>query len=100
MCYKCTNCDAYVGVHTGTRIPLGRIANKELRELKKECHALFDPAWQGNKRLTRGKAYGRLATLLGIPIEECHFGWFDKDTLCRAKEIMSKKDWYKGISWN
>ncbi|RKN75029.1 zinc-finger-containing protein [Paenibacillus ginsengarvi] len=30
-CYKCTNFDAYVGVHTGTMIPLGRLANSELR---------------------------------------------------------------------
>jgi DNA-directed RNA polymerase subunit RPC12/RpoP len=35
-CYKCTSCDAYVGVHDGTNIPLGRLANKQLRELKKK----------------------------------------------------------------
>lgn len=98
-CYKCDGCDAYVGVHTGTKIPLGRMANRELRELKKKCHALFDPVWKLNKNIKREHAYGRLANVLGIPINECHFGWFDKPMLDKAFEIMSVPDWYKGVSW-
>ena len=38
-CYKCISCDAYVGVHTGTREPLGRLANKLLRESSK-CNVM------------------------------------------------------------
>jgi len=90
MCYKCINCDSYVGVHTGTNIPLGILANKELRELKKECHTLFDPIWQNNKNIKRTDAYKMLAKLLDIPVNECHFGWFDKETLYKAKEILSR----------
>lgn len=96
-CYKCTSCDAYVGVHAGTCIPLGLLANSELRELKKQCHSLFDSVWKDNRRLSREKAYGRLAKLLGIPTKECHFGWFDKVALCRAKEIMNDPYWYKSV---
>jgi hypothetical protein len=95
-CYKCTKCDAYVGVHTGTKVPLGRLADRELRELKKECHALFDPVWRGRK-LTRKIAYFRLAQALGIPSKECHFGWFDKEMLLQAKKILSNPDWYKEV---
>ncbi|SFF22727.1 Protein of unknown function [Paenibacillus algorifonticola] len=98
-CYKCTRCDAYVGVHTGTNTPLGRLANREMRKLKKECHALFDPVWQGNKNLKRVQAYGRLANVLGIPHNECHFGWFDKEMLLKVKSILSRPGWHKGISW-
>ncbi|MNO23023.1 hypothetical protein D3C76_128150 [compost metagenome] len=98
-CYKCTSCDAYVGVHNRTRIPLGRLANRELRELKKECHALFDPVWKLNKNIKREHAYGRLANVLDIPSNECHFGWFDKDLLIRALEILQQPGWYKGVSW-
>lgn len=97
MCYKCTQCDSYVGTHTGTKIPLGRLANSEMRTLKKQCHALFDPSWQGNKRLSRERAYGRLSTLLRMPHRECHFGWFGTDTLRRCIEIMRDPDWYKGV---
>lgn len=93
-CYKCTKCDAYVGVHSGTKVPLGRLANRELRELKKECHALFDPVWK-KKKIKRSAAYIRLANLLGIPHSECHFGWFDKEMLLKSKEILNNSDWYK-----
>ena len=36
MVYICSTCDAYVGVHKGTDKALGRLADKKLRELKKE----------------------------------------------------------------
>lgn len=87
-CYKCTECDAYVGVHDGTNIPLGRIANKELRTLKKKAHALFDPIWKNGEK-KRGEAYGDLAKKLGIPKKECHFGWFDKEMLEKAIEVLN-----------
>ena len=93
-CYKCTKCDAFVGTHTGTEIPLGRLANKKLRELKKKCHALFDPVWKNSKNITRDRAYGRLADKLKIPVSTCHFGWFDEELLLRCIDIMSDKKWF------
>ena len=41
MIYLCRPCEAYVGVHKGTDKALGRLANKELRESKKEAHFYF-----------------------------------------------------------
>ena len=93
-CYKCTRCDAFVGIHTGTEIPLGRLANKKLRELKKKCHALFDPVWKNSKNITRDSAYSRLADKLKIPVGICHFGWFNGDMLLRCIDIMSDKKWF------
>jgi hypothetical protein len=92
-CYKCTNCDAYVSVHDGTDIPKGRLADKELRELKQQCHVLFDPAWKKVK-LPRRTAYQRLATLIGIPPGVCHFGWFGKDLLLKSLNILSDPLWF------
>ncbi|MEJ1518211.1 zinc-finger-containing protein [Bacillus cereus] len=86
-CYKCTNCDSYVGVHKGTNIPLGRLANRELRTLKKKAHSLFDPIWETGKK-KRSQAYSELAKKLGIPTKECHFGWFDKEMLEKAIKIL------------
>jgi len=95
----CTSCDSYVGVHSGSRIPLGRLANKELRNLKMQCHGLFDPAWKGPaKRISRSKAYERLAKLIGIPQRECHFGHFDKNMLMKCIGILKNPQWYKGVS--
>lgn len=86
-CYKCTNCDAYVGVHTGTNVPLGRLADKKLRKLKIKAHSLFDPLWK-NGGMKRGEAYHHLAKKLGIPKRECHFGWFDETMLLKAIEVL------------
>jgi len=94
-CYKCTNCDSYVGVHDGTITPLGRLADKEMRALKKRCHALFDPVWKEHKYISRSQAYTVLADALNIPAGECHFGWFDKDMLARCLDIINKKNWFK-----
>lgn len=94
LAYMCTSCDAYVGVHKGTDIPLGRLANRELRTLKKRCHAYFDPVWKYGT-ITRRKAYARLAELLGIPENECHFGWFDKAMLLKCLKIFIDAQWYR-----
>ena len=81
--YVCRKCDARVGCHDGSRQPLGRLANEELREAKMLVHAVFDPYWKGNgaKRSHRGRrrrdAYKRLADTMGMPVQECHIGMFD-----------------------
>lgn len=86
-CYKCNNCDAYVGVHDGTDIPLGILANIELRNLKKKAHAMFDPIWKRKKKY-RWQCYHQLALKLDIPVKECHFGWFNKDMLEKSIQIL------------
>ena len=86
-CYKCTKCDAYVGVHDGTDIPLGRMANSEVRALRRRAHALFDGLWESNK-MKRLSAYQWLAKQLNIPVENCHFGWFGKKELERAVAVL------------
>lgn len=60
-CVNYPLCHAYVGCHPGTEIPLGRLANKELREAKKKAHAAFDRLWiakAAKEDISRGKARG------------------------------------------
>ena len=38
VCSKYPKCDAYVRVHAGTKIPVGSLANKELRNLRRIAH--------------------------------------------------------------
>ena len=85
-CYLCRNCRASVGTHPNGD-PLGILANKELKELKMKAHALFDPYWKerGWKRHT---AYRKLSKAMGMSMEDCHFGHFDKDTLLKAISIL------------
>lgn len=88
MIYLCRPCDAYVSINKVTGLSLGRLANKELREAKKEAHYWFDQIARTslinkvyNKYIpgisNRNKAYRWLSEQLGIPVETCHIGMFD-----------------------
>ena len=98
-CYFCVKCKAYVGTHKPRPFEaLGILANAEMRELKIDCHNLFDKLWQSKlngkergKSYFRNKYYGMLALELGIKKENCHFGYFDLDMLKRAHEILTSK---------
>lgn len=92
--WACMPCKAWVGCHPGGQMPLGRLANAELRRAKQEAHNLFDPLWKAkmrrdgcSKREARGKAYAWLADQLGIPRENCHIGMFDAPTCRRVVDI-------------
>lgn len=100
MVYLCRPCDAYVGVHKGTDKPLGRMANKDLREWKVKAHAAFDPLWEAKlakrrrergpeykKVFARGSGYKWLAEQLGIERKDCHIGMFDVEQCKRVVEI-------------
>lgn len=84
MIYLCRPCDAYVGVHKGTSDALGRMANRGLRELKKEAHSYFDVIWKEG-HFKRKDAYRWLSVRLGIPKPYTHIGYFSEKTL---KEVI------------
>lgn len=47
MIYICRPCDSWVGVHNKkSKKALGRLANRDLRNLKKQAHAYLDPLWK------------------------------------------------------
>ena len=77
MCYYCKDCDAYVGCHKNTRIPLGTMANHELREWRKKTHKVIDPLWKHNgmKRpevyLMLDKHFGRQIHIGNSDIKTC-----------------------------
>ena len=88
-CYLCDDCGGSVGVHdTKNKIPLGRFANKELKELKMKCHNKFDKYWR-SKKFKRTDCYGYLANKLGLMLRETHFGWFDKEYLLKALDVLN-----------
>lgn len=89
--WVCGPCDARVGCHAkgasvpvpgGRRqtsdgtLPLGRLANAELRQAKRAAHAAFDPIWRDG-HMARTTAYASLARFLGVRLDECHIGEFD-----------------------
>lgn len=86
--YLCTPCDAYVGVHKYTDLPLGTIANLELRGWRK---AAKKPFAMFVDRLGRDRtlAYTVLATRMGIPKEACHFGMFEVEECREAMACLA-----------
>ena len=90
-CYLCTSCWAYVGTHKPRPDEaMGILADAEMRQMKMKCHELFDKRWMAerNRRKARNKEYEALANYLGIPVEECHFGYFDMDMLNKAYDYL------------
>lgn len=77
MLYVCGNypeCDAYVRVHAGTNIPVGSLANHELRSLRRTAHQYFDQLHQSGM-MSKQDAYQWLADLISAPLSEAHIGY-------------------------
>ena len=93
-CYLCTNCRAYVGTHVPRpKEALGLLANEQMRKGKMMCHDLFDQMWKGKPQQgkKRQNAYKWIAAEMGIPVEDCHFGYFDLKQLRAAYMILKNK---------
>lgn len=76
--YVCSNyprCDAYVGVHAGTKIPKGTLANGDLRNKRIKTHKMFDKVWK-SKLMTKKEAYRWMTYVMGLPCEMAHIGSF------------------------
>ena len=89
--WSCEPCEAYVGCHPGTKNPLGRLANAELRRAKQSVHRVLDPLWK-SKKMTRRDAYALLANGLNIALQNCHVGMFDVPTCQAALAVLRHKE--------
>ena len=84
VCSRYPECDSYVRTHPGTLIPVGTLANKDLRALRKEAHYYFDQLFQKGV-MSKQEAYVWLAGLLQAPISHAHIGYLG-DYYC--KEVI------------
>lgn len=89
--YWCRACDAYVGLHPHTGIPLGTLANKALREARKQNKSYFLILLEAGEFPDRKLAYLWLAKRLKIPVEACHWGWFEEEMCERAGAICKAR---------
>lgn len=93
MIYICRDCDAYVGVHKGTDVALGRLADWELRQWKKRAHEAFDAIWKWkidhgiNKGIARSETYAWLSRELQIKPELTHIGFFDVEQCIKVVQL-------------
>lgn len=104
LMYRCTDCNAHVGVHKGTDQSLGPLAKKDLRDLRIEAHRWFNPLWEKkiaegfSKTQARRKAYKWLASVLNVSSEEAHVGYC---SISQCNLIISEcKKYFKGTVEN
>jgi len=98
MLYVCKNypaCDAYVRVQKGTTLPLGVMANRELRELRAEAHRQFDKLYK-HGYMSKADAYEWLAGILGVPTRDAHIGLLGV-LPCKLviREAKRQTEWYR-----
>lgn len=109
--FRCIPCDARVGTHKADGRPLGTLANANLRRLRNQAHAAFDPLWQDAARQAfikskakdkkfftfqakvRKELYAWLTQSMGLRDDECHIAMFNEDQcrlvmkLCRERAL-------------
>ena len=90
VCSKYPECDAYVRVQDGTKdVPLGSMANGELRALRRETHKHFDKLYKSGL-MSKQDAYSWLSTILAAPMSYAHIGQLG-DYYCKVVIEESKK---------
>ncbi|MEY8482603.1 zinc-finger-containing protein [Lachnospiraceae bacterium 48-21] len=81
--YVCSHypaCDSYVGVHQGSNLPKGSLANRTLRQKRVKAHQIFDQLWKRGI-FSRQDAYRWLADKFCLEIRQAHIGKFS-DYMC------------------
>lgn len=90
VCENYPECNAVVGCHPDTVMPLGTLANLELREMRQKVHKLLDPRWM-SRRFGRSSTYAYLARKMGIERKDCHIGMFNIEMCKRALEVLNSE---------
>ena len=95
VCKRYPECDAYVSVHEGTRVPMGIMADGKLRKLRIEAHREFDKLFESGL-MSRREAYEWLAHMTQSPMGKAHIGYLG-EYYCQAVINESRK-LYEGLT--
>ena len=85
------NSDHYVGTFSNGK-SLGRLANSELRKLKRDGHAVFDKLWQGEEATfnSRDQAYQWLSKKMKLSKDLTHFAMFSDEQCIQSINIVNR----------
>ena len=75
VCAHYPACDSYVAAHRATRLPMGTLANAELRRKRIQAHTAFGRL-EKSGLMNKRQAYLWLQAKLGLPEQETHIGKF------------------------
>lgn len=65
--WVCEPCDARVGTHKYSEVPLGSMATARTRAARMEAHEAFDLLWRYGGKMSRSEAYKWMRDTLGFP---------------------------------
>ena len=89
VCARYPACDAYVAAHRDTLLPMGTLADRNLRRKRMEAHSELNRLIDSSL-MTRKQAYRWIQVQLGLPEPEAHIAKFSElrcqkvIELCRA----------------
>ena len=89
VCSRYPACDAYVAAHKDTLLPMGTLADRNLRRKRMEAHSALNRLISSGL-MNRKQAYRWLQIQLGLPESETHIAKFSElrcqkvISLCRA----------------
>ena len=75
VCDRYPACDAYVGAHQKTKLPMGTLADGDLRYKRIQTHRAFDWLWTSGL-MTKSQAYKWMQAKLGISGSQAHIAKF------------------------
>lgn len=88
VCARYPACDSYVAAHKSSRLPMGTLANAELRHKRIQAHAAFNRLWESGL-MNKRQAYLWLQAKLGLPEQEAHIGKF---SMFRCEQVIQLCD--------
>lgn len=77
VCARYPACDAYVSAHRESRLPMGTLADRSLRQQRRQAHIALNQLWEQGL-MTRKEAYRWLQVQLGLPEAEAHIARFSE----------------------
>lgn len=90
--WLCRPCNASVGCCRGSTVPLGTLANANLRAARARARDAFNLIWRLGGKSKKG-AYMWLAAKLGIEPKVCHFDLFTDEQCERTAQLSA--DWMR-----
>lgn len=85
VCARYPACDCYVSAHKGSLLPMGTLADGDLRRKRHQAHRALDALWRSGA-MSRKQAYRLLQLYLGIPEEDAHIAKF---SAARCDDVIS-----------
>jgi hypothetical protein len=77
VCNRYPKCDSYVAAHKKTMLPMGSLANKELRQKRMQAHRAIDRIWKSGIMSTP-RTYQWLQAKFGLNEEQMHIAKFSE----------------------